>query len=323
MRKTFINLLLCVLLVVMASSVLGETTAEMNKMQLEQTGWTKSVPSEYLSPAEHQGTLWEITYESKDYAGNGETVNKPVIVYLPNGYDEHDTETRYNILYLMHGWTGHAGDCFEYSQLVNILDHMIENGDVSPLIVAAPTFYNENSDGGFGGSVAELRVFHQDFEENVMPAVEGRFHTWAASISDEDLRASRDHRAFGGFSLGSVTTWQIFCWDYDYVRYFLPMSGSSWFFGGYGDFQTVKNVDYIEQLVKENHLDERGYYIYHAVGTQDSVKSQTLMQAEEMIRRGDVFTPEYYVFYQKDGGVHDYLAMQEFVFNALPHFFSD
>lgn len=234
-----------------------------------------------------------------------------------------DTETRYNILYLMHGWGGYAGDYFDYSRVKNILDHMIENGDIDPLIVVSATFYNENSSTDFGASVKELRAFHQDFEENLMSAVEGRFHTYANSASDEDLRASRDHRAFGGFSLGSVTTWQIFVHDYDYVRYFLPMSGSSWYYGGYGDFQTVKNVDYIEQLVKDNDLSERGYFIYHAVGTNDSVKSQTLMQAEEMLNWSDVFTADHYVFYQKDGGVHDFNAAQEFIWNALPLFFQD
>ena len=57
---------------------------------------------------------------------------------------------------------------------------------------------------------------------------------------------------------------------------FLPMSGSCWYYGTYGDFQIKKNVDFIEQLVKDNDLDDRGYFIYHAVGTNDAVKSQSL-----------------------------------------------
>ena len=155
-----------------------------------------------------------------------------------------------------------------------------------------------------------------------MPTVEGKFHTYAASTSDEDLKASRDHRAFGGFSLGSVTTWLEFCHDTDYIRYFLPMSGSSWYYGTYGDFQIERNVDFIEQLVQDNDLDERGYFIYHAVGTRDSVKSQSLMMADEILSR-ELFTPEHYVFYQKDGGYHDFNAVQEYLYNALPLFFRE
>lgn len=175
-----------------------------------------------------------------------------------------------------------------------MFDHLIENGDIPPVIIVSATFYNENSNTDFSGSIAEFRQFHRDFEENLMRAVEGQFHTYAKSASDEDLKASRNHRAFGGFSLGSVTTWLQFCYDTDYIRYFLPMSGSCWYYGTYGDFQIEKNVDYIERLVKDNNLNERGYLIYHAVGTQDAVKSQSIDMAEEMLERSDVFTPEHY-----------------------------
>ena len=99
------------------------------------------------------------------------------------------------------------------------------------------------------------------------------------------------------------------------------MSGSSWYYGTYGDFQTVRNVDYVQQIVEENDLNERGYFIYHAVGTEDVVKSQTLMMADEMLSRDGVFPPEHYMFYQKEGGHHDFDAVQEFMFNALPLFF--
>ena len=95
------------------------------------------------------------------------------------------------------------------------------------------------------------------------------------------------------------------------------MSGSSWYYGTYGNFQIEKNVDFIEQLVQDNDLDERGYFIYHAVGTRDSVKSQSLMMADEILSR-ELFTPEHYVFYQKDGGYHDFNAVQEYLYNGVP-----
>ena len=176
----------------------------------------------------------------------------------------------------MHGWGGHAGEYFQYANITDMLDNMIAKGDIPPTIFVSATFYNDNSDTGFSGSVAEFRQFHRDFEEYLMPAVEEQFHTYAESTSPDDLKASRDHRAFGGFSLGSVTTWLQFCYDSDYIRYFLPMSGSCWYYGGYGDFQIEKNVDFIQQLIQDNDLDERGYFIYHGVGTNDTVKSQSI-----------------------------------------------
>lgn len=69
-------ILCCALLIGLVSCAQAESTTEMNQATLEQTEWTKSVPTKYLSSAEHQGTLWKLTYESKDYAGNGEPVDK-------------------------------------------------------------------------------------------------------------------------------------------------------------------------------------------------------------------------------------------------------
>lgn len=40
-----------------------------------------------------------MTYESQDYTGNDTAITKPAFVYLPYGYDENDTDTRYDILY--------------------------------------------------------------------------------------------------------------------------------------------------------------------------------------------------------------------------------
>ena len=292
---------------------------EGTEMNIPQTGWTAAVPAEYTSPADEQGKVERLDYASKDYVRDGSDITKTAYVYTPYGYSESGDE-QYNILYLMHGWGGRAGEYFDFTATKNMFDNLIEKGDIPPIIIVSATFYNENSSTDFSSSIAEFREFHRDFEENLMPAVEGKYRTYAVSTSSEDLKASRDHRAFGGFSLGSVTTWLQFCYDYDYISYFLPMSGSCWYYGTYGDFRFEDNVDFIEQLVKDENLDERGYFIYHAVGTEDAVKSQSIGMAEEMLSR-KIFTPEHYVFYQKDGGYHDFNAVQEYLYNALPLFF--
>ncbi len=289
---------------------------------LPQMGFTEAVRAEYLRASDKPGNVERLDYASLDYAGDRHAVTKTACVYTPYGYDAGDEAARYDIVYLMHGWGGHAGEYFDYPGTKNVFDNLIANGDMPPAIIVSATFYHDGSDTGFGGSVAELRAFHEDFENSLMPAVEGRYRTYADGTTSEALAASRDHRAFGGFSLGSVTTWMAFCHDSDYIRYFLPMSGSCWYHGGYGDFQFARNVDFIEQLVEDKRLDERGYFIYHAVGTQDAVKGQSIGMADEMLARGS-FDADHYVFYQKDGGRHDLDAVQEYLYNALPHFFSE
>ena len=319
-------LVFCSLVCMLAGNLFAESlNAQSSKQNGQgaimnnQTGFTLSVPSEYTRQASQKGSVTRLNYNSKDYAGNGKAITKTAYVYTPYGYNEKGSE-RYDILYLMHGWGGHAGEYFEMAEIKNVFDNMISKGQTKPLIVVSATFYNANSGSDFGSSVAELRSFHNDFEKHLMPAVEGKYRTYAVSTSDADLKASRSHRAFGGFSLGSVTTWLEFCHDSDYISSFIPMSGSSWYYGGFGDFQIKKNVDFIENLVRDNKLNERGYFIYHAVGTNDAVKEQSYMMAEEMLSR-KTFSSEHYVFYQKQDGIHDHFAVREFLYNALPLIF--
>ena len=304
-------------------TVTNNNTKQQMNIPPEQTGWTASVHYEYNNQSDHPGTIVTIDYDSKNYSGSGEAVTKTAYVYLPYGYDENDTDTKYDIIYLMHGWGGYAGQYLqgEGAVIKNTLDHMIENGEIKPVIAVSPSFYHDNSSTDFSSSVAAFRAFYQEFENDLMPAVEGEFHTYASGTSKEELAASRDHRAFGGFSLGSVTTWLQFCENSEYIRYFLPMSGSCWYYGGYGDFQIERNADHLEEVIREGDLEEKGYFIYFAVGTNDGVKGQSLDFADELLSRTEIFTPEHFAFYQKEGGYHDRDAAQEFIYNALPLFF--
>lgn len=127
---------------------------------------------------------------------------KSAYVYLPYGYEE-DEIVRYNILYFMHGGGGNAGQFYNRSYALNdILDHAIENGELDPLIVVTPTFYlPQDTDTGVSNAGQRVSVFHQEFIQDLMPDVESRYRTYAESTDEEGLEASRNHRAFGGFSM--------------------------------------------------------------------------------------------------------------------------
>ena len=42
--------------------------------------------------------------------------------------------------------------------------------------------------------------------------------------SAEAIKASRDHRAFSGYSRGAVMTWRMLHYGFEYFKYFAPMS---------------------------------------------------------------------------------------------------
>ena len=286
-------------------------------------GRTVAVPSEYFHPAKERGSVERLDYQADDPLRGGR-VRKTVYVYLPYGYGD-NPETRYDILYLMHGWGGRAGEYFghEGGTIRNMFDIMMEKKEMKPTIIVSATFYHQDSPRDFGNSVKALREFHKEFLEELMPAVEGKYRTYAQETTKEAFAASRDHRAFGGFSLGSVTTWMEFCYDADYIRYFLPMSGSCWYYGGYGDYHPAETCDFFEKLIKKKDLNKRGYFIYVATGTQDAVRDQVDIQMEEMLKRRNVFPEKNVVYVMKDGGRHDFKAVREYLYNALPCFFRD
>ena len=199
-------------------STTESTSPKDNMDYTSQTGYTTAVPQSYKTESEHGGSVERLDYDSIDYARDSSKITKTAYIYTPYGYDENNTEKRYDIIYLMHGWGGHTGEYFDYTGMKNVFDNLIENGDIPPVIIVSGTFYNENSDTDFSGSIDELRQFHRDFEEKLMPAVESKYHTYAQDTTPEGLKAARDHRIFGGFSLGSVTTWLEFCYDYDYIH---------------------------------------------------------------------------------------------------------
>ena len=156
-----------------SSSPAESGKSEVNEMEIPQTGWTEAVPAEYTQAAAEQGAVVRLDYESEDYVRDSSPITKTAYVYTPYGYDEADAETRYNILYLMHGWGGHAGEYFDFTATKNMFDNLIANGNIPPIIIVSATFYNENSSTDFSSSIEEFRAFHQDFENHLMPAVEG------------------------------------------------------------------------------------------------------------------------------------------------------
>ena len=294
------------------------------KILKNQTGYTKSIPNEYFINSNHRGKVTKIKYSSKDYAKNSKNIIKEAYVYTPYGYDENNKNIKYNIIYLMHGWTMTAEHYIYKCNIITLLDNMIQKKIIEPLILVSATFDAENKPQDFGLSVKELRVFHKDFRENLIYAVETKYNTYAnRSKNIQDYINSREHRAFGGFSLGSVTTWHQFIFNHDLIKYYLPMSGSCWYFGGFVDYYPVETCDYFEKMIKENSLDKKGYFIYATTGLYDGIKHQMDVQMKEMLKRKKIFTIDKVVYFYKFDGYHDLKAVEEYLYNALPFFFID
>lgn len=193
----------------------------------------QEIPADYYTEADRQGSLVELnyeTYESRTYEQKSRKLNKRAIVYLPYGYSENE---RYNVFYLMHGgWSNETtwlGTPERPGTFKNVIDHAVSDGKMKPFIIVCPTYNNESpSDSGdYTLAYGTLTVnYHNELMNDLIPAVEGTYSTYADNVTPEGIKASRDHRAFGGFSMGSVATWHTFLNCLDAFRYFMPSSGA-------------------------------------------------------------------------------------------------
>lgn len=126
---------------------------------------------------------------------------------------------------------------------------------------------------------------------DLVPAVESNYRTYAQTTDLEGLQASRGHRAFGGFSMGSVTTWYTFLNCLDYFEYYLPISGDCWLYGqmGENDADYSKTAASLNEVIKNTGYSANDYYIYAATGTQDIAYAPLSKQIEAMKAYPDAF----------------------------------
>ena len=190
------------------------------------------IPKGYKRSAKQQGRLEKLeyrTYESFSYESRTQELTKEAWVYVPYGYSE---EEKYNVFYLSHGgWSDETtimGTPEDPHVFKHVMNHAVEDGKIKPLLILLPT-YNNTSGSESGSYSLALQLtdnFHNELVNDLIPAVESKYSTYAESTDPEGLADSRYHREFGGFSMGSVNTWYTFEYCLDYFRYFMPMSGS-------------------------------------------------------------------------------------------------
>ncbi len=140
----------------------------------------------YDAPSTQPGTVVRLDYTTTAYGAE-----QPgwVNVYLPYGYDENGTE-RYNVIYFLHG-TNETQDSFIGDEKAkNALDNMIEVGVTAPFIMVFPTYYYD-----YETRSIDMEAFStKEMRNDIMPAVESAYRTYAETADEAGFIASRDHR---------------------------------------------------------------------------------------------------------------------------------
>ena len=260
----------------------------------------KREPQEYyLPPIGRCGTVVKETY-------NGNYGENTLYVYLPFGYDEN---TPYNIVYLLYDEMKEYKADSEYwfdnhnENLDVLLDNMIVNGEIEPMIVVAVRYTDSTPD-----MCAEMR-------DAVIPFTESKYSTFAASSSEADLQASRSHRAYGSFFSEAQTAWDQFMQNLDLFAYYMPLSEAN--SGG-----TAPITDAVERFGYP--ID--AYHIFTACGSGHS----PFTDMNEMIRvmkddphfvMSDSFDDGNLMYMPCESGTDWYNTIRAFFYNGLMQLF--
>ena len=200
MKLILVLLVLCLLCVSVPSLAESGSLPEL----------PERLPYTYRKPlSEGAGTVEQIEYPSKDYAGDGAEVTKKAVVYLPAGYPEGGP---YDLLVLCHGIGGTEKEWgFLNPSCVGrtAVDHLIAEGEIKPLIIVMP---NGRSTADFGNTdwsnMQSFYSFGKEIRNDLLPWMDAHYATFGAT-SPEDLSAAREHRYMAGLSMGGMQTINI------------------------------------------------------------------------------------------------------------------
>ncbi len=252
-----------------------------------------TVPNEYESPASHQGKLQYEDYKTFDYDDDGHEMNKYLVVYTPYDYD---ASKEYDILYVTHGHTGGAttwlGSPTNVYDTKNVLDHLIEDGKVRPMLVVSMTYYDDNEDEETSDyDMAILNSFGKELRNDIIPFVESKYSTYAKTTDHEGLKASRNHRIMGGFSMGGVATNLQMKESMDYFKYYMPISGSLyWTTDAYANRSSYNAGKALQDAITAQGYTRDDFFFYMSTGTVDFAESTVEKQIESMNKLNDFFT---------------------------------
>jgi len=160
----------------------------------------------------------------------GDAIIKKCNAYLPAGYDENDKDTRYNVLYLLHGvggnryeWLDGSGDVDGNSLICNIFDNLIANGYIAPSIIIFPdgrsTYdWTDCSFNAKGTNMLGLYYFDYELRYDLIPFIESKYNTYAniKNMSLEGIAYNRMHRAIAGSSMGGMQVLNLIIGGYRY-----------------------------------------------------------------------------------------------------------
>ncbi len=155
------------------------------------------------------------------YDSPGLKMDRRITIYTPPGYET--SKENYPVLYLLHGAGGDEEAWIALGRTAQIMDNLIAQGKVTPMIVVMPNGNvtqdaapGEGSDGFYKPQFMAPQTMNGTYEANFMDIlkfVEGNYR----------VQADKAHRAIAGLSMGGFHSFHISRFypnTFDYVGLF-------------------------------------------------------------------------------------------------------
>jgi len=133
------------------------------------------------------GELTMMEYDSKTVG-----TRRKMLVYTPPGYS---ADRKYPVLYLLHGIGGDEREWQRTCHPENILDNLLADGKIQPMIVVMPNGraqVNDRAEGNVFATAPAFANFENDLLRDVIPAIEAKYSVYT----------NRENRALAGLSMG-------------------------------------------------------------------------------------------------------------------------
>ena len=221
------------------------------------------------------GKIDTITYESKTVG-----TKRRALIYTPPGFSR---KNKYPVLYLLHGIGGDEKEWLKGGKPQVILDNLLADGKIAPMIVVMPNGRAMKDDRAAGNIFDSLKVqafanFEKDLLNDLIPFIEKNY----------PVLTDREHRAIAGLSMGGGQSLNFGLGNLDK-------------FAWVGGFSSAPNTKRPEELVPDPEAAKNKLkLLWISCGDNDGLISFSKRTHDYLFEKG---VPHIYYI---EPGVHDF-----------------
>ena len=246
------------------------------------------------------GTVESVAYKSKALG-----TDRKMMVYTPPGYER--STAKYPVLYLLHGAGSDETSWTARGQGHVILDNLIADGKLKPLVVVMPFGFAVQRAAGARGDGAENKMqregFTKDFLQDVIPLIDSKYRVFA----------DRDHRAIAGLSLGGAQSLAI---GLSHIELFSRVAGFSSAMGAANNPATG-GVDFEQVLADSARLNGQLKLLWIGCGTEDTLFDSNREFSQQLSKH------KVEHIFRITGGAHTFAVWQRYLNEVAPMLFPE